>query len=156
VPRLARRLPLLGGLLGDLFDRDKRDAALAGVADSLCEVARVVRQRAPRARVLFVDYLTLLPPSGTPAPPLSSADADLARHVGMTLERLTAAAAVATGCGIVKAGEASRGHHPWSCDPWTAKLAFPLFGRAAPFHPNAAGMRAVAELVAAQAAFTAS
>ena len=33
---------------------------------------------------------------------------------------------------------------------WTTKGAVPLPGRPFPFHPNPAGMRAVAELVAAQ------
>ena len=41
-----------------------RDRALVEVGESLKEVGRTVRQRAPRARVLFVDYLTLLPPAG--------------------------------------------------------------------------------------------
>ena len=65
-------------------------------------------ERAPRARVLFVDYLTLLPPAGQPAPPLSGVDAALGRRVADTLERLTAEAAAATGCELVRAAEASR------------------------------------------------
>ena len=72
--------------------------------DSLCAVGRALRQRAPHARVFFVDYLTLLPPAGAPAPPLSEADADLGRHVAATLERLTADAAAATGCEVVRRG----------------------------------------------------
>ena len=48
--------------------------------------------------MLFVDYLTLLPPPGTRAPPLSDADAALGRHVADTLKRLTEAAAADTGC----------------------------------------------------------
>ncbi|PBJ50788.1 hydrolase, partial [Mycobacterium avium subsp. hominissuis] len=38
-------------------------------------------------------------------------------------------------------------------DPWTtlpARYGLPLPGRPAPLHPNAAGMRAVAELIAAR------
>ena len=109
-----------------------------------------LRQRAPAARIFFVDYLTLLPPAGAPAPPLSEADADVGRHVAATLERLTADAAAATGCEVVRAGAASRDHHAWSAEPWTttpARYGVPLPGRPAPLHPNAAGMRAVAELV---------
>ncbi|ORW74322.1 SGNH/GDSL hydrolase family protein [Mycobacterium riyadhense] len=150
VPRLARRLPLLGTRIRELLDGDARDGALTGVFDSLCEIGRVLRQRAPRARVLFVDYLTLLPPAGTPAPPLSAADTELGRHVAGTLERLTADAATATGCGLVCAGAASRDHHAWSAEPWTVKptrSVVPLPGRPAPLHPNGAGMRAVAQLV---------
>ncbi|EUA04034.1 GDSL-like Lipase/Acylhydrolase family protein [Mycobacterium kansasii 824] len=61
LPRPARRLPLLGAWIAELLDRNSRDQALAQVFDSLCEVGRSLRRRAPRSRVLFVDYLTLLP-----------------------------------------------------------------------------------------------
>ncbi len=149
LPRLARGLPLLGGRISELLDRDARDRALAEVFDALCAVGTALHRGAPRARVLFVDYLTLLPPAGVPAPPLSDADAGLGRHVAATLERITADAASATGCEIVRAAEASRQHHAWSDSPWTTKPGLPLPGRPAPLHPNAAGMRAVADLVVA-------
>jgi lysophospholipase L1-like esterase len=145
LPRPARLLPNIAALL----DRRARRQALDHVGDSLHEVGTAVRRRAPGARVVFVDYLTMLPPPGHPAPPLSPADADLGRYVAGCLEELTAAAAQATGCGIVRAGQASREHHAWSSDPWTVGAGWPLPWRPAPFHPNAAGMRAVADLVAA-------
>jgi lysophospholipase L1-like esterase len=153
LPHTARRLPLLGGRISELLDRDTRDRALAEVFHSLCAIGAALRERAPGARVCFVDYLTMLPPAGTPAPPLTQTDADLGRHVAATLERLTAEAATATGCEIVRAAAASREHHAWSAEPWTTRPAMyglPLPGRPAPLHPNGAGMRAVAELVAAQ------
>jgi lysophospholipase L1-like esterase len=150
LPGIARHLPLLGGRIAELRDPAARERALAEVFDSLCEVGRSVRQRAPRARVLFVDYLTLLPPAGEPAPPLSVEDVELGRQVATTLEQLTAKAAAATDCEVVPAAAASRDHHAWSRHPWTVKPArsvVPLPGRPAPLHPNAAGMRAVADLV---------
>jgi lysophospholipase L1-like esterase len=153
LPQRARHLPLLGAHIAELLDRGARDRALDQVFESLCAVGRAVRQRAPRARVFFVDYLTLLPPAGTPAAPLSEADAGLGRHAAGTLERLTADAATATGCEVIRAAEASRHHHAWSAEPWTtrpARYGVPLPGRPAPLHPNVTGMRAVAELVAAQ------
>lgn len=149
VPRVLRRLPLLGARITELLDPDARTRALDAVFESLCAVGDAVRERAPRARVVFVDYLTVLPPAGVPAAPLSPADADLGRHVAATLERLTADAATGTGCDVVRAGAASREHHAWSSDPWTTRPGVPLPGRPAPLHPNAAGMRAVADLVAA-------
>ena len=51
----------------------------------------------------------------------------------------------------MRAADASRDHHAWSADPWTTKptrYGLPLPGRPVPAHPNAAGMRAVADLVA--------
>lgn len=151
LPRLARSLPLLGGRLREQLDPAARDRALVDVAESLKEVGRTLRQRSPRATVLFVDYLTLLPPPGTPAPPLSDADLAVGRHIADTLARLTADAAADTGCGVVRAAQASRENHAWSAEPWTTKFGLPLPGRSAPLHPNAAGMRAVADLVVAQA-----
>lgn len=147
---------MLRGWVADLLDRDARDRALATVFDSLCEVGRSIRKRSPSARVLFVDYLTLLPPAGVGAPPLSEADAALGRHVAETLERLTAEAAVETGCEIVRAAAASRDHHAWSVQPWAektgrlARYVVPLPGRPAPLHPNEAGMHAVARAITAQ------
>ncbi len=88
-------------------------------------------------------------PHAARAPPLDGADVTLGRHVAETLERLTAEAAEATGCALVRAGAASREHHAWSAQPWTTRFGWPVPGRPAPLHPNAAGMRAVAELVAA-------
>jgi lysophospholipase L1-like esterase len=143
LPRVARLLPSISALV----DRDAREQALDGIADSLQAVGSAVCGRAPRARVVFVDYLTLLPPAGVPAPPLSAADADLGRHVGARLEEATAMAAQATGCELVRAGQASRDHHGWSADPWAVGAGWPLPWRPAPFHPNAAGMRVVAGLI---------
>lgn len=147
LPRWTRSLPVLGRIVRGQLDGDARDAALAAVGNSLTAVGAEVRRRAPSARVLFVDYLTLLPPKGIPAPPLSEGDAETGRRIADTLERLTAEAAAATGCELVGAAAASRDHHPWSADPWTTRFGVPLPGRAAPLHPNAAGMRAVADLI---------
>ncbi len=153
LPGFARRLPLLGERISELLDRDARDRALDDLFGSLCAVGQALRQRAPSARVCFVDYLTLLPPAGVSAAPLSEADAGLGRDVAATLERLTADAASTTGCEVVRAAGASRDHHAWSAEPWTigpARHGVPLPGSPAPLHPNAAGMRAVAELVSHQ------
>jgi lysophospholipase L1-like esterase len=149
LPRFVRSVPLLGSYVRGMLDPTARDRALVDLAESLKEVGRTLRQRSPRARVLFVDYLTLLPPTGA-APPLSDVDVALGRRVADTLERLTGEAAADTGCEWMRAAEASREHHAWSAEPWTTKFGLPLPGRPAPLHPNAAGMRAVADLIVAQ------
>jgi hypothetical protein len=145
LPRIARAVPRISALL----NRDFREEALAQVGDSLRAVGAEARRRAPDARIFFVDYLTMLPPPETAAPPLSPAQAALGRHIAVRLEELTAAAAQTTGCGIVRAGRASRNHHAWSTQPWTVGARWPLPWRPAPYHPNAAGMAAVADLVTA-------
>lgn len=150
LPQWVRWLPLLGRRLREQLDLAARDRALVEVGKALKEVGHTLRNRSPNATVLFVDYLTLLPPEGTPAPPLSDDDARRGRHVADTLARLTADAAADTGCGLVRAAEGSRGHHAWSADPWTTKFGLPLPGRPAPLHPNETGMRMVADLVVGQ------
>jgi lysophospholipase L1-like esterase len=147
LPRIVRSLPLIGGVVREMLDPTARDRALVDVAESLREVGSTLRQRSPRAKVLFVDYLTLLPPAGTAAPPLTDVDVALGRRVADTLERLTGEAAADTGCEWARVAEASREHHAWSERPWTTKFGLPLPGRPAPLHPNAEGMRAVADLI---------
>jgi lysophospholipase L1-like esterase len=147
LPRFLRSVPWLGALLRGQLDPLARDGVLDTVGESLKTVGREVRRRAPRARVLFVDYLTLLPPAGVGAPPIADADADLGRHIAARLAELTATAAAETGCALVRAAAASGEHHGWSADPWTTPFYLPLPRRVAPLHPNAAGMRAVADLV---------
>lgn len=157
LPRTLRRLPVLGPSIQSVLDPVARDQALSLVGSALSAVGAEVRRRAPAARVLFVDYLTLLPPTGVQAPPLTPAEAELGRHVAEKLAEITESAAIESGCEIVRAGLASRDHHAWSAEPWTngavslAGTAASLLNRGpAPFHPNAAGMRAVADLVVEQ------
>lgn len=148
LPGFATSLPLLGRPLRDALDEAARDEALAHVGAALVAVGHELRRRAPRATVVFVDYLTLLPQAGVAASPLSEARAAVGRHIADTLKRHTETAAADTGCRLVRASDASAGHHPWSADPWTTRFGLPVPGRAAPLHPNAAGMRAVADLIA--------
>lgn len=150
LPQPLRAVPWLGSMVRTQVDRQARQAALRDVRVSLQNVGREVRMRCPQARVCFVDYLTLLPPAGTPAPPLSAVDTETGRWVAEELEQATAEAAAQTGCELVRVGEPSRSHHAWSQEPWTTKFGLPLPGRPAPLHPNAAGMRAVADLVVAK------
>ncbi|WP_396903820.1 SGNH/GDSL hydrolase family protein [Mycolicibacterium phlei] len=149
LPRVVRSVPVLGAAIRGQVDRTARSAALEQVGTALEAVGTAVRERSPRASVLFVDYLTLLPPEGTPAPPLSDIDAATGRFVAAELQRRTAEAAAVTGAGLVCAAEASRDHHAWSADPWTTRFGVPVPWRPAPLHPNATGMRAVADLVVA-------
>jgi lysophospholipase L1-like esterase len=147
LPGFATALPLVGRVLAGMLDPAARDEALAHVGASLATVGAEIRRRAPEATVMFVDYLTLLPPPGVPAPPLSDARVAVGRHIADTLKRHTETAAAETGCELVRAADASVDHHAWSANPWTTRFGVPIPGRAAPLHPNAAGMRAVADLI---------
>ncbi|MCV7014751.1 SGNH/GDSL hydrolase family protein [Mycolicibacterium madagascariense] len=152
LPAWVRSVPVVGRAVRGQLDVAARDAALAAVGESLRTVGRELRRRAPTARVLFVDYLTLVPPAGTAEVPFTEEQLHTAQRISDTLEQLTAAAAADTGCELVRAGDAGRAHHPWSDAPWTTRFGLPLPGRPAPLHPNAAGMRAVADLIIGQLA----
>ena len=54
-----------------------------------------------------------------------------------------------TGVDLVEASAASAGHHAGSAEPWVTGWEFGdvLAGGVVPYHPNAAGMRAVADLL---------
>lgn len=147
LPGWVSALPVVRSRSAALFVPAAYEPALADLGASLREVARTIRLRSPQARVVLVDYLTVLPPTGTPAPPLSSEEADVVRHIAARLRGATAEAAAAEGCLLVPAAAASADHHAWSDVPWTTGASMPLPRRPLAFHPNATGMRAVADLV---------
>jgi lysophospholipase L1-like esterase len=131
---------------GDTHATDERFAQLER---NLAAIAGRLRERAPACRVLAVDYLTILPPDGpVPAAPPPADVAVWGRAIAVRLAATTQAVASAAGWGYVAASAASAGHHAWSAVPWTRRSRLSLRG-GAPYHPNAAGMAAVAELVLA-------
>jgi hypothetical protein len=121
----------------------------SGSSSATSQIADGLRDRAPACRVLVVDYLSILPPDGpAPAPPPPAGITAWGRAIAARLAAATQAAASTTGWTYVSASAASAGHHAWSAAPWTRHFHPSLRG-GAPYHPNAAGMAAVAELVLA-------
>jgi RimJ/RimL family protein N-acetyltransferase/lysophospholipase L1-like esterase len=132
---------------GDPAGTDERFAQLER---NLAAVAARLHDRAPACRVLMVDYLTILPPDGplpsAPPPP------DIAAWARTIAARLTAtfqAAAASPGWTYIPVPAASAAHHAWSAEPWTRRFQLSRRG-GAPYHPTAAGMAAVAQLVLAE------
>ena len=132
-------------------DREAVDAALDGLPGELAALVGAVRQRAPRARVVLVDYLTVVPGRGTATFPMSEEHRVLCAGIGRRLEAATAAAARDSGAELVAASAISRDHAVGAAEPWITGWEFGdlLAGGVAPYHPNAAGMRAVADLLVA-------
>jgi hypothetical protein len=124
------------------------DAALAALPVKLAGLVAAVRDRAPSARVLLVDYLTVLPESGGCATlPMTDEDLRSCVSLGRRLEVATAEAARLSGADLVTASAISRDHTVCDPEPWVTGWEFGdlLAGGVGPYHPNAAGMRAVAE-----------
>jgi len=123
------------------------EADYTKVRASLLAIARMVHQRSPSARLVFVDYATLLPPKGhCDAMPLTDQDADRARAVARRLLTLTEQAAREGSADVLRASDATRGHGACAKEPWMNGFARP--GGPAPgavYHPTQAGMTAVAE-----------
>ena len=142
--------PGAGEFFGTPATPDAVDAALAALPGKLAALVSAVRNRAPRARVLLIDYLTVLPRSGgCAALPMTEEDLRSCVDLGRRLEEATAEAARASGAELVEASAISRDHTVCDPEPWVTGWEFGdvLAGGVGPYHPNAAGMRAVADAV---------
>jgi len=110
-------------------------------------IAGEVRRRAPEARLIFVDYLTILPEHGVcAATPVSREQAETSRAVARRLAAITARIADESGVEVLRNSALSRRHDACSRTPWTN--GFPsreVRINGAPYHPNLAGMTAIAE-----------
>jgi len=129
------------------------EAAWARVESAMDEIAREVRRRAPQARLFIVDRFRVLPPSGTCAEvPLSDAAAVRYRAMADRLAQIDFAVAKRAGAEIVKVSELSRDHSACARDPWLTGFNIPPGSRPdlTPYHPNLAGMTAIAAAIDAQ------
>ena len=118
-----------------------------GLETGLYEMAREVRRRSPRARLIFVDYVTVLPEGELcPQTPLSPQAASTARATAARLAKVTADVALQTKADLVAASDLSRAHHACAADPWVTGFIAPNGADPfIPYHPNLEGMTAVAE-----------
>lgn len=127
------------------------EADYARLEDGLRRIAAGVKQRAPKATLVFLDYPAVLPPQGTcSATPLPDEAADAARAATARVEALTAQVAQETGAKLIKVSTLSQGHDACAATPWTT--GFPAAG-GVPYHPNLAGMTAQAEALEKVLAF---
>lgn len=123
------------------------EAAWTKVQHGLDEIAKGVRRRAPQARLIFVDYIRVVPPSQScAAVPLSDQAAERARAIASRLEQLTETVARRAGAELIKASELSRGHDACARDNWATGFIKELNASGfAPYHPNLAAMTAIAD-----------
>lgn len=118
------------------------EAAWSLLETRLGTIAAEVRRRAPDAKLIFVDYLTVLP-SGSlcSATPFDPARAKQARAKATRLAAITAQASRNSGAALIRASHLSRRRDACAATPWMNGLV----QDAAPYHPNLAGMTAVAD-----------
>jgi lysophospholipase L1-like esterase len=146
-----RQTPLLWRLVLSKPTPDVEvDRALAKLPTLLSRIADEVRRRSPNATLVFVDYATVLPETWPDSGrlPLTLEHMQRGRSVAQRLAEITAEVAHQTGALLVRASEVTRGHDVCSADPWVFGYVLPVTPfRFAPiaYHPNARGMRAVAD-----------
>jgi lysophospholipase L1-like esterase len=123
------------------------DAALEEVEDSIIGGIRAVQAKAPDARIVVVDYLTVLPQNGKPCAvmPIPRAEQTELLGVARRLHQVTKLATQRTRVEFVAASTLSRGHDACSSDPWTTGYDFSRLLNV--MHPNEAGHAAVADAV---------
>ncbi|WP_084510544.1 SGNH/GDSL hydrolase family protein [Nocardia lijiangensis] len=152
VPSLATQV--CASVLGDSGEPTAAD--FDRVRQSIAEVVRTVRSKAPNATVLLVENIPVLDHDGTVCAkvPLSQPDAASARRTYDGLIAETRAAARETGVATVAIPNADD-HNACAATPWTYGFNSPLDSDApdvglvatiaSSYHPNAAGMSAVAD-----------
>ena len=123
------------------------EADWARLEANLREIARQVRSRAPNARLVFVDYVSFVPGAKTcAAVPFPERNAVVMRQIAAKFADLTAKVARDSGADLLPASALSQTHTPCDPEPWS--VGAPGSGAGAPWHPNAAGMRAIADALA--------
>jgi len=125
--------------------RAPTEVDFARVETGLRTIVQQVRARAPLARLVFVQYVTLLPAQPCPATAISPEGTVMARGIAARLAAITATVAQDTGSDLLSADQLSRGHTPCDAQPWAKGRFDPADQRpGAPWHPNAAGHAAIA------------
>ena len=117
----------------------------------LNEIARRVRAAAPKARLVFVQYLTPLPPAGSlcAVTPVSEQHAAIIREIGRRLAEITGRVALANGALVVEMNQASATHTPCDAEPWMIGSPQGYDGKQGlQWHLNKAGMQATADGIA--------
>lgn len=113
---------------------------------SMTAIAREVRERAPDATLIFVQYVSLVPDKPCGAAQLSAPEAEMNRTIGRRLAAITKRVAHVTGASLLESDTLSRSHTACDAVPWSNGMRIPIdLANGAPWHPNAAGHRAIAD-----------
>jgi hypothetical protein len=122
------------------------DETYAGLETRLRQVIAEVHRRAPGARLVIVDYVTILPPAGVcAAVPLSEAQADSSRAIARRLDDITVRVARQTGTELIAASKITEGHDACAKDAWLNGYPSPGVPVERTFyHPRLAATTAIA------------
>ncbi|MDP3551474.1 MAG: SGNH/GDSL hydrolase family protein [Novosphingobium sp.] len=128
--------------------REVTDAEWQGDEERMRRIVSAIRERAPKARVVFVDYITVLPPKGAcAAVPITDERLKQSQVAAKRLAKITARVAKAENAEVLRFSDLSRNHAPCSAEPWSNGMTAPE-GDGIPVHPNRAGHVAAAKALA--------
>ena len=113
---------------------------------NLREVATQISSRAPHAKIIFIQYVTLIPEELCEATPLSEQGAKELRLISARLAEITTATAKEFGAMVLNTDQLSVGHTACDADPWSmgASATTNNLG-SSPWHPNRRGHEVIAE-----------
>jgi lysophospholipase L1-like esterase len=128
------------------------DAAYAKLEADLRAIAAEVRSRAPRARLVFVQYLAMVPKEPCVDVPLTREAAETARDIGRRLAEVTAKVARQADAIVFEADKLASKRLPCgSHEAWVAGWPADYKpGDTFPWHPTRAGHAVIAREVAAR------
>jgi lysophospholipase L1-like esterase len=122
------------------------DAAFAALPHSLTELIQAVRTKAPKAIIVFVTYVRLVPPTACPALDYTPAATRLVASMGARLERVFVKEAKTEHVLLADPYAIGATHGPCAkgANKWVAGL---VATNGFEFHPTVAGHREMAHLV---------
>ena len=149
LPTWVSQMPVLGQRLRKATQPARADDRLIRTATATALVFAAIRVRAPAARIICVDYLTVLPLTYRSEFRFDDHTHRALISLAGDLNDALARACADNHVELVQASTPSLDHHAWSAEPWTTGWIPPRPGRAAAaFHPTADGMSAIADMVA--------
>lgn len=137
-------------LLGQNFTGGLPEAAAEDIeltAAGLIAIVDAVRQRAPHARIVLVDYLTVVTehtPTGESAT-FSAEELQVFLRLQEALAQAYRIAADRSGAELLAMSAISADHALGSADPWVIGFRPDMATAAGSFHPNEVGMKAIAD-----------
>lgn len=148
-----RAVPLVYRVAGvcDVHSESEVAAAFETLPDQLTAIVTEIREVAPDAQIIFVDYTTVLPRHGVcEALPITEEQADRARAVAVRLEDITAAIAHDTQTNLVRASAITKDHDVCSSDAWVSGFEWgnnPMSHGVIAYHPREAAMKRIATAI---------
>lgn len=144
--RLEPDSPMVS-VLGGMFSGGIPQPTTADIeraTEGLVRVIEGARARAPHCRVILVDYLTVLDPASLDHTPFTAEELAQFLTIQTAIGTVFADAAARTRADLALASALSQGHALGSADPWVQPFHRDIARTPGSFHPNEAGMTAIA------------